>query len=519
MLKKLQRVLVYIIPLLIFSYFIFDEINLPYVGPNATNFSIYSLIAHNFNKFGYIETKLAPLISVSRDFPTKPNYFFHHPTLTSFSESIMFKIFGESFWSGRLTVILYSFGALILTYFIAKNLLDKRYAYFCLLVMSLVPTTTIFGKLIGQEPLVLFFILLILYSSIKYFKTKNKKYFYLSILAVILGALSDWPMVYFSLFLLPLYFKSKQTKQGLIIAASGFVTALLFVALTVNIMGGFQDLKNAVALRSFNGLLTTPMWPILWTQTMFLRFLIYFNPIILTLSVISLFWVFKQKKSSQINLVLLILLLFGLFHIILYAQASFTHPYLIHYLLPFVVLSSAYCLHQLKLNKIILILIFLISFIYLFFLNQSKNYQVESNLWRYELTKQTVSYLKPYETAIINGSTAIDPDVLWYPFFINSYAFDWKNPYKNLNKYQHLVFSCLNFCSENKKEIAYLKENYNYYYLTSPEAEVYVFVLDKRVIGAKTPLEAQFLKTKKTNKPFFLNAYRKLREVFKAPQI
>ena len=519
MLKKLQRVLVYVVPLLIFSYFIFDGINLPYVGPNATNFSVYSLIAHNFNKFGYIETKLAPLISVSRDFPTKPNYFFHHPTLTSFSESIMFKIFGESFWSGRLTMILYSFGALILTYFIAKNLLDKRYAYFCLFVMSLVPATTIFGKLIGQEPLVLFFVLLTLYSSIKYFKTENKNYLFLTITSVVLGTLSDWPMVYFSLFLLPLYFKNKQTKQGLIIAASGIITALLFITLTVNIMGGFQDLKNAVALRSFNGLLSIPMWPILWMQAMFLRFLIYLNPIILTFSVISLFWIFKQKKLSQINLVLLILLSFGLFHIFLYTQASFTHPYLIHYLLPFVILSSAFFLYKMKLNKTSLVLIFSASLIYLFFLNQTKNYQVESNLWRYELTKQTASYLSTYETVIINGSSVIDPDVLWYPFSINSYAFDWKNPYKDLNKYQHLVFSCLNFCSENKNEINYLKDNYNYYYVQTKEGEAYVFVLDKKNVGKKMPLEAQFLKTEKTNEPFFLSAYRKLREVFKTPQI
>lgn len=529
-----RRIFLFLFPLAIFFYFISDGVNLPYVGPNATNFSVYSLIAHNFNRFGYFDTKFAPLISVSQAFPTNPNYFFHHPTLTSFSESIIFKLFGEGFWQGRLTMILYSFGVLILTYFVAKNISfeqsekfslrsNNTYAYLSVLIMSVVPATTLFGKMIGQETLVLFFALLLLYSTIKYLKSSNKKYLLLAVLSAILGTLSDWPMLYFSLFLLPLYIKNKRTKQGLIIFGSSILTALLFVALTVSIMGGFYDLKNAMILRSFNGLLNIPFWPLVWLQTTLLRFIIYFNPVFLALSIIPVFWITKQKKFNQVYLVIFTLLGFGLFHIALYTQASFTHPYLIHYLLPFIVFSSAYCLYKIKLNKVFFASIFAISLVYLFFLNQSKNYQIQSNVWRYDLTAKTASYLTPYETVIINGSSAIDPDVLWYPFLINSVVFDWKDPYKLLNQYKHLVFSCHKTCDENKKEIGYLKGKYNFGYLKSKTAEVFIFILNKPPdpdkIAKKEPIKVEYLKSKSILKPFFVDFYRNIREKLKAPQI
>src|SRR4030042_5213745 len=116
-----KKLLIILLASLMFLFFLVKDINLPYVGPNATNFNVYSLIAHNFNKFGYVQTKLAPLISVTDKYPANPHYFFHHPTLLSFSESLLFKIFGENFWVGRLTVILYSFGSFIFIYLIAKQ--------------------------------------------------------------------------------------------------------------------------------------------------------------------------------------------------------------------------------------------------------------------------------------------------------------------------------------------------------------------------------------------------------------
>src|SRR3990167_443294 len=124
------------LPLVIFSFFATRGINLPYVGPNAFNFNIYSIIAHNYNKFGLLSTKLAPIVSASPTLPQHPVYYLHHPPLLSIIEALFFSIFGEHFWAGRLTVIIFSFLSLVLIYLIGYRLNGRKFALFSLFIAS-----------------------------------------------------------------------------------------------------------------------------------------------------------------------------------------------------------------------------------------------------------------------------------------------------------------------------------------------------------------------------------------------
>lgn len=180
-------------------YFFFSGINLPYVGPNAANFNDYSLIAKNYNIFGFLNTKLAGIVSVTKNLPSDPEYYLHHPPLLSIVGAFFFKMFGYDFWVGRLVVILFSLGSLPLIFAIGKNVLNKTYAWICVFTYVFVPGSVVFGRMIGQEPLVFFFSLATLLLIIKYLKNKSNFYIILIILSVILGTLSDWPMTYFSL--------------------------------------------------------------------------------------------------------------------------------------------------------------------------------------------------------------------------------------------------------------------------------------------------------------------------------
>lgn len=526
MLSKRNRLkLLIILSFLLFLFFIVKGINQPFVGPNATNFTVYSLIAHNFNKYGYIETKFAPVIAVAPKLPEKPDYFFHHPTFLSFSESLLFRLFGESFWVGRLTVILYALGSFLLTYFIGKLLINKTFGALALTTAAFIPASTIFGKLIGQEPLVLFFCLALLYSSLKYFKTDNKFYLLLGCVTIVLGLLSDWPMLLFVPALFPLFYIFKKLRVWILMLAillSTFGLLLLYIYI---MQSGFWDLYNALNQRGVTGLLTIPYWPIVWLATTVFRLLLYYNPILFILSLVSFIVVIKQytiQKTHAFEVVLLCLFLFASAHIVVYTEAAFTHPYLNYYWLPFITFGAAYAIKYLLESKryTVLGVLAVFSFIYLLVLTSYKDVQVTSNLWRYDVTKKIASYLQPYEEIYHNGDNAINNDLLWYPFLIRS-----KQTPKNvipadIAAYSHYVYTCEIKCNPGDIDLVHYQKTYAYIQILHPQAEVFVFFLkDRHPKKDVVMMSDPYTSTNNEHIQYVRNVYRWLREILKIPQV
>lgn len=524
----IKKLLIILFSSLIFFYFIFQDINIPYVGPNATNFNVYSLIAHNFNKFGYIQTKLAPLISVSETYPKDPQYFFHHPTFLSFSESILFKLFGESFWVGRLSVILYSLGSFFLIYLISKKIFNERLALTCLLIGSLIPAATIWGKMIGHEPLVLFFVLLTLYLIILYFDTNKKRYFYFSILFNIFGILSDWPALIFSFTIFLLFLYKRKVKEGILLCAISILTTVALLVYIYFLRNGLWDLQNAVFLRSFSGLIHIPYWPLTWIAAWITRVFIYFNPLIVILSIAFLYTSYKlyiSKKLSSNEIIILCLFIFPIFHQLLYAQAVYSHNYLLYYHLPFYVFSSSYILNKfLKKGYLFLFLaIIVFSFIYLLIISDYKSKQIKSNLWRYEFAQKISEFIIPYETVVLNNrDRAVEPDLLWYPFLLNWIVSDTKSSDYYSKNYKYYVFTCNKLCPSNIKLLNDFKNKNKYVHIRTNQAEGYIIFLKEREIGNIQNGTEVFLKT--SNSELLENTFAKqinnyIKNIIKIPQI
>ncbi len=477
----MKQKLLIIIAFLFFSLFIFKDINLPFVGPNATNFTVYSLIAHNFNQFGYLETKLTPLISVSSTFPQNPSYFFHHPTFLSFSESLLFKIFGEQFWVGRLTVILYSLGSLFLIYKLALKIFNKqKLAIISVFIYSLIPASSLFGKMIGQEALVLFFCLLTLNFSLDFLTTKRKIYLILSIVSLILGLLSDWPTIIFVFALFPIFKTYKNIKPWLYLVFTTLVVLIFSLIYIYVFNNGFSDLRFALLHRGFTGLLDLKLWPVVWITTLFTRILIYFNPLII---LISLFQIFKTrfKKLSKQNSILLALLIFPIIHVFLYMQASYTHYYLIYYFIPFITFNFSLFIFKLIEDKkyLFILLIFLFSVIYLIGISIIKNNQNRANVYRYNLAQKVASFIPRYEKIGINSGDVIDTDLLWYPFLINWEVTKTTNLELYKDKYNFYIYTCVTDCKGYEKEIGKYRNNFSYIRVLGPNSEIYLFALNK----------------------------------------
>lgn len=518
--KEKAHYFLLIIISVIFLLFITRDISLPYVGPNATNFNVYSLIAHNFNKFGHVQTKLAPIISVSEKYPANPEYFFHHPTLLSFTESFLFKLLGEEFWVGRLTVILFSLGSLLLIYLIGKNLLNETFGVISALIFTLIPASTIWGKMIGQEPLVLFFCLAALYYSLTFFKKKDNKYLILAGISLIFGTLSDWPALIFAFSLVFLFKKHSEMRKYLYILIAAVGTFLLMLVYTYFLRNGFWDLQNAIGLRTILGL--SKEW-IFFLPTQLTRTLIYINPLFVLLTVaVSLYFYRKNKFKNldKISLTLLVLLFFFLIHQLLYAQAVFSHNYLLYYSLPFFSFGSSYLIYILYKNKryTYLSLAILISFIYLIVISDFKNKQVESNLWRYEFAQKISFYIPKYETVVLNQSYSIDPDLLWYPFSINVFVSDDKSTNFYTKNYNYYVYSCVDSCPTNITLLNKLRSEHKVIHIKTTQADAYVIDLKKKNIDE----DYIFLKTSQSNlldKTLVKKLYNNFRNLLNIPQI
>ncbi len=521
-----------VVSFLIFLIFIFRGINLPYVGPNATNFNVYSLIAHNFNKFGYLETKLAPVISVSNALPDKPEYFFHHPTLLSFVESVLFRMLGEGFWVGRATVVIFAIGSFILTFLIGKKIVNKKYGTIAVFVTALVPASTLFGKMIGQEPLVLFFCLLALYSVLMYLSSENKKFLILCLIAVVLGIFSDWPMMYFIFFFIPLFAKHKKIKTGIYIVLFSLAISVILLVYICFMESGLWDLQNAVTLRSISGLLSISLWAIRWIATIFLRFIIYFNPVLFLLSTVALYEIsmrYIKKQLSDVDLVIVGLFLFGIFHVFLYGQASFTHPYLIYYLVPFIVYGSSLVILKFFLKKDHFYLggLTFLSIIYLLMIQVYKSEQISSNLWRYELTRAVSHHLGLYEEVLLNSSSVIDSDLLWYPFLINRKFVGENTSIENKDKHNHYIYSCLGKCNLQNTQLNALKNRYSFIYIFDSHAETYIFLLKQKKnqqVGEKImPIReinlSKYFVSQTEGSQLIRKIYRFTVEILKVPQI
>lgn len=521
--KNLKKIII-LIAAFFFLYLITKGINFPYVGPNAWNYNTYSLIARNYNSFGYFETKFAPVISVSEKLPDKPEYYLHHPQLLSIIESFLFKFFGEDFWVGRLTVIIFSIGSGLLLFLIAKKMKGINFAITSVIVYTFIPASSIFGRMIGQEPLVLFFILLSIFALINYLKNNKKIYLIIYITSLILGVLSDWPMVYFSFILILYLIYKKRYKLIFLNIFLPIFTVIIFFIYIFNLLGSFSDLKMAFLVRSLGELLTLEFWPLRWFFTILIRFLLYFNPIFVFLAFIYLvkaFFDLKSKKPGELTVLIFILFSFSFFHIILYPEGSFGHPYWTYYSTPFIVYSSSMMFLKIynKRKYFWLITIFLFSLLFLVKIEDWKTKEMQVNIWRYELAKKINNYLIPYEEIIMNTDSVIDPDIFQYSFLHKTQMIKTLNEVDLLNN-KYYINSCFNKC-----DLLNNKFNNRYLRIKSSEGEAIIFFLTEKEMN-KSETKSNFEKEEKidvVSLPYQENSIKKiyifLKNILKTPQI
>lgn len=500
--------------LFIFLLFLVRGINQPFIGNNAWNFNTYSLIAHNYTAFGFVPTYFAPIVSVSEELPKYPEYYAHHPQLLSLSQAIVFLLFGESFVTARLPVIAATFFSAVLLYKIAAVLINKTYGLFCLGISILLPGFVIFGRMIGQEAFVLFFALLLWYACINYFKTKKYRYFLLGVLSVLLGTLSDWPMVYFTLAAAAVLYYKNEKKFAAILFCVSLFTAFTFFLYSVWLSGGISDLLQAFMVRSPGALLQTPGWLIGWPTTILLRIMIYFNPIIVLLAIVG-FWILgKFQKEKTLFLTCLAFLCFGIFHILLYPEGSFGHAYWIYYLLVWIVFSSAYVLYLIRHKTKVILVIFGISLLFFVGVERWKFREAHANMFRYYFAQAVASEFDTYTSFFIYEQSVFDNDMFEYQFFLrpNTLTSDRIAEKNGLP----IVYSCRIRCNSQQLSV-FSDSGYSpVKKIFTHDAEVYIFKSSK----IQTYSEVNLIYPSVAENPGLLSSmFTKIKTMLQFPQL
>jgi hypothetical protein len=510
----------------LFLFFITRGITYPFVGYNAWNFNTYSLIARNYNTFGFFETKLAPIISVANTLQESPQYYLHHPQLLSVILSVFYKLFGETFWAGRLVVISFSIGSLILLTLLAFEIKGKQFAISVFVAASLIPAAAIFGRMIDMEPLVLFFTLVSFWSVVKYSATKKKRYVFALLSAVILGTLSDWPMTYVSV-LLAIYCFNKQHKRlAISIVLTAAITESVFLGYVYVLLGGFSDLISAILQRSAGTLVSLPLWPFIWFATISLRLVIYFQPIFLASSLLYLLHAlrrFKKGNAQDVDMFLVLFFLLGILYVLPFPEGSFGHAYWVYYFLPFVAFGSALFLEYLYSQKHIGILICVLIFSILYTVKAVdwKTKEVAVNIWRYELARAMTKQIPSYSTIAINKDSAVDPDLFQYAFRLN-YTLAEPEAVLRAPSQRYYMYSCAFGCVASKT--THLTRTYFYKHIATNQGEAYLFDTTKRKQSiAPPPLAVQRVTLAVTTLPdsnsYFRQLYQKIMDILHLPQL
>jgi 4-amino-4-deoxy-L-arabinose transferase-like glycosyltransferase len=314
----------------------------------------YGIAARNYLRYGYLATRMAPVLNTGPASPDQFAFYTHHPPLVPLLVSLSFRIFGEHEWSARLVPLLFSLMGLFLLAMIARRVASPRLSLLATWMMASFPMAALFGTLVDvQGPILLAFALVVVYAYLRWSEAPQARWVGVMGGGFLLGALTDWPIFY----LIPLLWVHNRWKNpgrawrsALWVGLSGglFLAAL---ALYLSIVGGDRWLIfKALQLRSFRWMDDSgiPYSLLDWIRMVGGEVILgLFTPVGVAL---ALGWVVAAIKRywaggcRRVDEVIVMLLAFGSAHIVLGFEGAYVHAIWSIYLAPGIALASAVAL-------------------------------------------------------------------------------------------------------------------------------------------------------------------------------
>lgn len=301
----------------------------PFWGEHDWNGARYGNIARNYLRYGIFETKFGQVENGGLSDIKDIVYYTHYQPLLPILISLSYRINGVSEYATRMVPLIATAGLIATIYFIGYKLLNWQTGLFASLLALATPMVRYFGKNPVHEPLALFFAALTFLSALSF--KKEKRGLWLTILGLILTALTNWSFVFLLVGLTAFLYERKNRKVlvtlwGLAILMAGLHFLHVYI-LTGSLLGG--GLSGAFLERTSVDQVLAKFGPIdyilrirLWLSTLFTNTLLLATLVGLVLLIKP-----KQVILKRFILSVAIFCIYPVF----FANASFIHSYFIYY--------------------------------------------------------------------------------------------------------------------------------------------------------------------------------------------
>lgn len=321
-------------------------INLPFAGQHDWNSVMYSNIARNHLRYGLLATKLGMATNFGQLLPGETlGFFTHYPPLMPLLLAGSFAVFGITEWAARLVPIL---SAAVMIYFLfrlAERLWNTATAVIASLFAVFSPMLFYYSKIPVHETVVLGFLGFTFWAY-------STKHYRLTLVGLILSQLTSWTGYYLSLYL-PLHaliFAPVRNRKRLL--AIFLVAPIMFLLHNLHVywLSGFEAQRSLweVFLFRLNANPAAQAYGITlgkfivreasWTS-------LYFTRIMTILSGLWLLQFLSRRirylPVSFSESIILLLLVFGFTHNLIFRHLAYIHDYMLIYALPFFAVSSA----------------------------------------------------------------------------------------------------------------------------------------------------------------------------------
>lgn len=343
--KKLDKFLV-AIPIFLALLVLAININKPFIGQHDFNGVQEGTIARNYLEHGFLNLKFGQITGHISDVQNAKGFYTSYLPTLSVLVALSFSIFGIVEWAARIVPAIFSLIGVAFLFFLVERLWNKKAAFFACVFYTLNPMFIYYGNMPVFDIPILAMMIVSIYFYILWIESQKKKDLILLCLSLFLGGLLGWIIDYLGpLFILHAFLIRKLNFKILIpsfvLSFALFLQFLHAHILTGSLLGGnmFISLKTrlAGAHLSFGGedftLYTYIRKEISWFQSYFTRTLLF-------LSFIYSVYILRLKLNIQ-KATLLILLILGLAHPIIFSKAVFIHDYQNIYILPFLSISGA----------------------------------------------------------------------------------------------------------------------------------------------------------------------------------
>ncbi len=334
------------------------EIDEQWVGLKDYNGAIYGIMSRNFVKHGYLRTRFGPAINTGPVRDDEFTYYLHHPPLFYFLVSFSYRIFGVSEWSARLVPILFSIMSLIFFFKLIRKIWGIEEAYFSTLLLAFLPMNLYFSRVFLQESSITLGVVLILWYYVRWRESRIASDYWKIVVLFAFFGLLDWP-AYYILPLLTLHtlivdkgIKSPGKLRILLLPLFGlllFSINMVYVSYLSVYQGG-GGLLDAFIMRSAA---KTPLMA--YSLIDFMRHEVmrgnqFFTPIVPVLSLVWLITFLRKRADIDRNIYVILLLLFGSIHVVLFQDAAYVHEFWLYHFSTGLALSSGLALTDLSRN-------------------------------------------------------------------------------------------------------------------------------------------------------------------------